>query len=371
LKGSIKKNKQTGKWDFVIDIGKDPLTGKRKQKRRRGFESKKEAEKALTALLNEVNEGTYIEPSKQLYSDYLNKWLRGREHSLSVQTLKAYKSYIKTHIAPTLGYVKLSALNPLHIQKFVMELRSKGLSPATVKRIFNVVNSSLNSAVKMELIKKNPASNNVEKPKWDSKENTIWNLKEVSSFLKVAKSSPYYIAFFLAVMTGMRQGEVLGLRWKDIDFENECLYVKQTLTHDGKQFKDGAKSKAGNRSIGLDTYTIAVLKQHRKKVVANKLKYGIAYNDFDLVVCTPKGKPINPRNLLRAFYSLITKANLPKIRFHDLRHTHASLMLQQGENIKLISGHSSVKITLDTYSHVLPNMQKEASNRLANQLFKS
>jgi hypothetical protein len=154
LKGSIKKNKQTGKWDFVIDIGKDPLTGKRKQKRRRGFETKKEAEKALAALLNEVNEGTYIEPSKQLYSDYLNKWLKGKEHSLSIQTLKLYKSYMKTHIVPALGYLKLSALNPLHIQEFVTELRNKGLSQTTVKRIFNVVNASLNSAVKMGLIKK-------------------------------------------------------------------------------------------------------------------------------------------------------------------------------------------------------------------------
>lgn len=373
MKGSIKKNKQTGKWDFVIDIGKDPLTGKRKQKRRRGFETKKEAEKALAALLNEVNEGTYIEPSKQLYSDYLNKWLKGKEHSLSIQTLKLYKSYMKTHIVPALGHLKLSALNPLHIQEFVTELRNKGLSQTTVKRIFNVVNASLNSAVKMELIKKNPASA-IEKPKWDSKEITIWNLQEVSSFLKVAKSSPYYIAFLLAIMTGMRQGEILALRWKDIDFENECLYVRQTLTHDGKEFKNGAKSKAGNRSIGLDTHTISVLKQQRKKVVANKLKYGIAYNDFDLVVCSSKGKPINPRNLLRTFNNLVTKANLPKIRFHDLRHTHASLMLQQGENIKLISerlGHSSVKITLDIYSHVLPNMQKDASNRLASQLFNS
>ncbi|MDR9796318.1 site-specific integrase [Aeribacillus pallidus] len=214
----------------------------------------------------------------------------------------------------------------------------------------------------------------IEKHKWDSKEITIWNLQQVTSFLKVAKSSPYYIAFFLAVMTGMRQGEILGLCWKDIDFENEYLYVRQTLTHDGKEFKDGAKSKASNRSIGLDIHTISVLKQERKKVAANKLKYRIAYNNFDLVVCNSKGKPINPRNLLRSFNNLVTKANLPKIRFHDLRHTNASLILQQGKNIKLISerlGDSSVKITLDTYSHVLPNMQKEASHRLANQLFNS
>jgi integrase len=373
MRGSVKKDKKTGKYYFVVDIGKDPLTGKRRQKKKRGFETKKEAEKALATLLNELNEGTYIEPSKQLYIDYFNEWLISREHQLSIQTIKAYKSYLKTHISPALGHLQLSSLTPLHIQKFVAGLRDKGLSETTVKRIFNVVNASLNSAVKMELLKKNPASS-IEKPKWDSKEITIWNLQQVTAFLKVAKSSHYYTAFLLAIMTGMRQGEILGLRWRDVDFKNECLYIRQTLTHDGKGFKEGAKSKAGNRSIGLDANTLSALKQQRKIVIANKLKYGSAYNDFDLVVCTSKGKPINPRNLLRTFDNLITKANLPKIRFHDLRHTHASLMLQQGENIKLISerlGHSSVKITLDIYSHVLPNMQKEASKRLASQLFNS
>ncbi|WNS82402.1 site-specific integrase [Domibacillus sp. DTU_2020_1001157_1_SI_ALB_TIR_016] len=223
----------------------------------------------------------------------------------------------------------------------------------------------------MELIKKNPASG-VEKPKVTSKETIIWNATEVSLFLKHSMSSPYYIAFLLAVTTGMRQGEILGLRWRDIDFENECLYIRQTLTHDGIGFKEGTKSTAGNRSVGLDAVTIFNLKQHRKRIASNKLKYGPAYLNSDLIVCTSNGKPINPRNVLRTFYRLIAKANLPKIRFHDLRHTHASLMLQQGENIKLISerlDHSSVKITLDTYSHVLPNMQREASKRLANKLF--
>ncbi|MGG3449574.1 tyrosine-type recombinase/integrase [Domibacillus aminovorans] len=371
MKGSIKKNKQTSKWDFVIDIGKDPMTGKRKQKKKRGFETKKEAEKALAALLNELNEGLYIETSKQAYSDYIHFWLSIKTHEMSNQTLKAYQSYLKNHINSSLGSLSLSSLTPMHIQGFIGDLRNKELSESTIKRIFNVVNASLNAAVKMELIKKNPAST-IEKPRVAAKETAIWNLDEVALFLNRSISSPYYIAYLLAVTTGMRQGEILGLRWKDVDFENECLYIRQTLTHDGKGFKEGAKSKAGNRSIGLDTVTLSTLKQHRKQIATNKLRYSTAYADYDLVVCTNKGKPINPRNLLRTFDNLITKANLPKIRFHDLRHTHASLMLQQGENIKLISerlGHSSVKITLDTYSHVLPNMQQEASNRLADKLF--
>ncbi|MCP3764620.1 tyrosine-type recombinase/integrase [Domibacillus sp. A3M-37] len=168
---------------------------------------------------------------------------------MSIQTIKAYQSYLNNHIASSLGSLPLASMTPMHIQSFVGELRNKGLSEWTVKRIFNVVNASLNAAVKMELIKKNPASA-TEKPKVSVKEtNAIWSICQVSSFLKHSAPSSYHIAYLLAITTGMRQGEILGLRWKDIDFENECLFIRQTLTHDGKVLKKGAKSKAGNRSI--------------------------------------------------------------------------------------------------------------------------
>jgi len=371
MKGSITKNKKTGKWDFVIDVGIDKMTGKRKQKRKRGFNTKREAEEVLTKLKNELLQGTYIEPSQQFYCDYFNEWMDGKRHNMSNQTLKNYESYFLNHIHPILGNMQLSKINPLSIQKFLSTLHEKRLSDSTVKRIFNVVNASLNSALKMELITKNPASV-IEKPKVKTKEMKIWDADEITRFLRYAKESAYYTGFLLAVTTGMRQGEILGLRWRDVDLEEGLLYVRQTLNHDGKGFKTGAKSKAGNRTIGLDDYTVNALKQQRKIVVQNKLRYGALFQDYDLVICTPKGIAIRPRNLLRAFYSLIDKAGVTKIRFHDLRHTHSSLMLKQGENIKVISerlGHSSVRITLDTYSHVMPNMQKEASNRFAKQLF--
>ncbi|KGP89661.1 integrase [Pontibacillus chungwhensis BH030062] len=371
MKGSIKKNKKTGKWDFVIDIGKDSLTGNRKQKKRRGFKTRKEAERALNTLLHELNEGTFIEPSKQTYGKYLDTWMSSKRHDLSLQTYKLYTSYISSHINPILGKLKLSDLNTYHIQHFVNELRGKGLSDSTVKRIFNVVNTSLNNAKKLEMIKKNPA-NNLEKPKVNTKDIAIWDHDEISLFLKTAKKSPYYIVFLLSITTGMRQGELLGLRFKDVDFENKCLYIRQTLNHDGSGFKEGAKSKAGYRSVGVDSTTLSALEIQRVNNNTNKLKHAGEYEDYDLVACTKKGRSINPRNLIRTFYNLTSKANLPKIRFHDLRHTHASLMLQQGENVKIISerlGHSSVKVTLDIYSHVLPNMQNEASDRFAQKLF--
>jgi len=172
----------------------------------------------------------------------------------------------------------------------------------------------------------------------------------------------------------MRRGEILGLRWKDVDFDKGILYVRQTLSKDGKKFLSGAKTDSSVRSIKLSNETIAVLKKHKARVAKEKLKCGPDYVDYDLVICTSKGTPVNPENLKRTFERLIKAAGVPKIRFHDLRHTHATMLLAQGVHAKVISerlGHSNIKTTLDIYSHVLPNMQEEAANQIDALLSKS
>ncbi len=164
----------------------------------------------------------------------------------------------------------------------------------------------------------------------------------------------------MALVTGMRQGELLGLRWKDVDLEKGHLTISQTLSHDGK-------TKSSLRKILLPASTVAKLKKHRAVVLKEKLSQGEEYQDNDLVMCTPSGTPINPANVRRSLNVLIKKAAVPKIRFHDLRHTHATLLLAKGVNVKVISerlGHSNIKITLDTYSHVLPTMQEDAVNKI-------
>ncbi len=211
---------------------------------------------------------------------------------------------------------------------------------------------------------KNCASK-VKLPKGAKKEMLVWNELEIKRFLEFAKENRYYIAFELALLTGMRQGEILGLRWKDINLDKGYLVINQTLSHDGKTFLVCGKTKSSRRNIQHPNSTIDGLKRH--KIIVNKEKENDIYTNNDLVVCTQVGTPLNPANLRRSFNNLIKTAQVPQIRFHDLRHTHATLLLSKGVNIKVISerlGHSNIKVTLDTYSHVLPTMQEDAIKKL-------
>ncbi|PFK49394.1 site-specific integrase [Bacillus thuringiensis] len=366
MKGSVKKDKRTGKYFYIVDIGIDPLTGKRKQKKKRGFITKKEAENALTKLLSEVHTGTYVEPSKLLYGEYLENWFNTKKHSVGIQTANVLKGYLNSRIIPSLGNIKLAKLTSLHMQNYVNSLRNEGLKRGTIEKIIKIIRNSLEHAIDLELISKNVAVK-TKLPKADKEELTVWNEQEVQLFLKVTQDSRYSIVFHMALVTGMRQGELLGVRWKDVDLEKGHLIISQTLSHDGKTFLLGGKTKSSLRKILLPASTVAKLKKHRAVVLKEKLSQGEEYQDNDLVMCTPSGMPINPANIRRSLNALIKKAAVPKIRFHDLRHTHATLLLAKGVNVKVISerlGHSNIKITLDTYSHVLPTMQEHAVNKI-------
>ncbi len=193
----------------------------------------------------------------------------------------------------------------------------------------------------------------------------MWNEQEIQVFLKAAQDSRYSTVFHMALVTGMRQGELLDLRWKDVDLEKGHLTISQTLSHDGKAFLFGGKTKSSLRKILLPVLTVSMLKKHRAVVLKEKLSQGEEYQDNDLVMCTPSGTPINPANVRRSLNALIQKAAVQKICFHDLSHTHATLLFAKGVNV--ISerlGHSNIKITLDTYLHVLPTMQEDAVNKI-------
>lgn len=362
MKGSVKK--EGSSWYYVVDLGKDEF-GKRKRKKQRGFKTKKEAEQALAKVVNEVNNGTYVEPTKTLYSDFLNEWLENKRNSIKKQTYENYILLSNIHIIPSLGSLTVSQLTPMVIQRFINDLLNKGLSASYVKKILAILTGSLKKAEQWGMIHKNPTSL-IEKPRLTKKEMLVWDEKEIEQFLKVAQADRLYIAFLLAITTGMRQGEILGLRWKDIDFESGILYIRQTLSHDGKIFLSEAKTKSSLRSIHLPNESIEALKKHRRMVIQEKLK-AEHYTDLDLVVCTVHGTQVNASNLNRTFKRLQEEAKVTKIRFHDLRHTHATLLIKLGINPKVVAerlGHSNTRMTLDTYSHVLPNMQEEAVQKL-------
>lgn len=360
------KNGKT-KWFYMLDTGKDK-SGKRKQKKKSGFNSEREAKKELRIAEAEVFKGTYVEPSKVSYEQFLLDWFNNdKKKSIGSQTRVVYQQYIDTYIIPHLGNVTLGELTSKVIEKFINEMfYEKKYSASTIKKALNIIKSSIDYGVGNKYFRTNMARK-VALPKNEEKEMTVWKKDEVNKFLKVAESSRYYSLFYTALTTGMRQGELLGLRWKDIDFVNKTLTIKQVLDHNGKDIRTGTKTKSSKRTINLGDKTVEVLEKQREMVEHEK-SLDKGYQNHDLVFCTPLGTPLHPSNIRnRIFNKLIEKAEVPKIRFHDLRHTHATLLLQQKVNPKVIQerlGHSNVKITLETYSHVLPTMQKEVAKKI-------
>lgn len=359
-----KKNK----YYFELDVPTE--NGKRKRIKRRGFSRKTDAKNAMIALQNEILNGTYLEPSKITLTDYMKDWLKNKQ-DLSYQTRDLYASYLKIHINPRLGHIPLSKLTAQHIQTFIYTLREeKKLAPGTIRRIFNVINTSLRSAVKLGLITRNVADL-IEKPKDQrQKEFMIWTNQEAKAFIdQIIGTTRYDILFITALYTGMRQGEILGLRWKDIDYHQKIIRVVQTLTHDGKHLKQGAKTLSSIRTIAVSEALITFFIIQEGRVEQERNDAGDGYVDNNLVFPTSIGTPVRPRDVVKTWKKKLRNFNLPKMTFHDIRHTHASMLLASGVNVKVISerlGHSSPRMTLEVYSHLLPHMQQEAADKIAD-----
>ncbi|HFR4142331.1 TPA: tyrosine-type recombinase/integrase [Bacillus cereus] len=369
---TVKKDQNTKKWYFILTHGKKE-DGKPRQFKKRGFKTKQEAHKAMLELEQSITLGTYIQPNKILYKEYLlERFLEDKMTKVKKQTLNTYRWIVEKHIIPAIGDVELTKLNPIIIQGLYNKLtKEKVLSDENIQKVHTLINDSLKKAERWGLIARNPAAL-VDRPKAVKKEITVWNVEEVRKFLKYAKKSGrYYIAFLLALTTGMRQGEILGLRWKDVDFENGCVRITQTLSSDGKDLLPYTKTKSGSRTIDLPEETVTALKKHWL-FIRRERERNCSYKNLDLVVCTEFGTPTHKSNIRRVFKSIIKKADIPKIRFHDMRHTHATLLLLQGVNPKIVSerlGHADVRITLDTYSHLLPSMQRDTAIKFGKMLF--
>ncbi|MEK4236437.1 site-specific integrase [Paenibacillus sp. FSL H7-0714] len=362
---SLKKNK----WYFVIEdgVGKD-----RKRIKRRGFKRKQDAEEAERELLNQLKGGLDLKASKTLYSNFMEDHLNDKKTSVKESTLKMYKALVNNHILPTLGDLELGEIKPRHIQNLYNKLFESGkLSDENIQKVHSIINESLNKAAGHDMIIKNPALA-VKRPKAEKKEMLYWSEEESHKFLQSAANDRYYYAFLLALTTGMRQGEVLGLRWKDVDLDKRTISVVQILSHDGKTFQTGAKTDAGTRSIGIDITTVTALRTLKHRCNEEKIGEKHIYQDNDLVICTALGTPVSPRNLNRSFTKLVEKAEVKKIRFHDLRHTHVVMLLKARENNKRIAdrlGWSSVKM-IDRYAHVMPDMQQETADLFGSVFFK-
>lgn len=368
----IKRGPNT--WLVRVYMGTD-ANGKRKYHNRTVHGTKKDAERYLAQVLRDRDLGLFVEPTRQTVNEYLDRWLSEVvKQRVRPRTYHDYESLLKRYVRPVLGARRLSQLNPVEVQALYNDLVEQGLSARTVRYVHAVLHSALKQAVKWGMVQRNVAKL-VELPRQKKREMCCLTPEEARRFLDAAKGTRWEALFSLMLTTGLRPGEALGLKWADVDFENGRLHVQRALVrinNSGQWRLEEPKTVRARRVIPLPRNVLQVLKVHRKQQLEEKLK-ATNYTDYGFVFATANGRPLAEKNLVREYFKpLLKKAGLPDIRLYDLRHTCATLLLAAGENPKVVSerlGHASVTITLDTYSHVLPDMQKSATKKLQELLF--
>jgi integrase len=372
VKGSIQKRvgKRGTSYIVTYDLAPAPVTGKRRQKRETA-PTRKEAEALLTKALHQLHSGTYIEPSTIPLGTYLVKWLEAAEATIRPATWHRYQRLIVRHMIPALGSVPLAKLTPLHVQDFYAD-KLMTLSPGTVGMVHAVLHRALSQAVKWQMLTRN-VCDAVDVPQPGKPELSVWTARQARAFLEGTANDPYAALWRLALTTGMRQGELLALLWDDVDLERGTLAVRRTLTigKDGRYTVGEPKSASGRRSIALPPSCIAALRRHRARQNERRLQWGEAWQETGHVFDRGDGARLSVPTMAGAFHRLIRQLGLPRIRFHDLRHTSATLALAEGVHPKIVAerlGHSNVGMTLNKYSHVSMDMQREAADRLDKAL---
>ena len=368
-----------GKWIFGFDVGRDPTTGKRQQRWHTVKGTKKDAERELRKLLQTVETGSYIEPTKLTFRAFLSQWLTDVKPRTAPRTYEGYEWVCRQHIIPALGSVDLTKLLPTHLQAHYARALEKGrldgsggLSPRSVIHQHRIIHEALQDAVKWGLLPRNVAQA-VDPPKAPRHEMRTLQVDGVRTLLAALDGHWAYEPIFLAVHTGMRRSELLGLRWGDVDLAMATVSVQRALHYlrDGSLVFTQPKSQKGVRQVALTPSAVVTLRDYRVQKEQEAVLLGTSITSERLVFCHPDGSPLLPNSLTHAYLRAARSAGLHGVRLHDLRHTHASLMLRQGVHPKIVSerlGHSTVGITLDLYSHVAPGLQEAAAQRFEEGL---
>lgn len=385
MRGHIRKRGKS--WVLVIYVGRDPQTGKPKQ-HWSTYRTRQEAEAAQAQLNVHLQGGGFLPNTRLRVGEYLEQWLKddvSTNSDLAQTTRAIYKHAVRHHALPVLGYVPLARLSRQAIQAFIRAKLQEGLSAASVHQLYRVLHGALGQAVKLGHLARNPCEF-VKPPRIQRSEMQVLDEEQVRIFLGEAKrSSRYYPLYLTAVLTGMRLGELLGLRWKDVDLPLNVASIQQILYRLGREqiFKP-PKSQKSKRPVALPPVVVEELRRLKEWQEEQRRKRGICpspdckdrncvrWHDQGLVFCQPIGRPLHGHNITqRDFRRLLKRAGLPRIRFHDLRHSHATHLLRQGVHPKIVQerlGHSTPAFTLAVYSHVLPGMQEQAARELAERL---
>jgi integrase len=375
---ATKNGGQTTSWYVVMDLNRGP-DGRRRQKWHGGFRTRKEAEVAKGKLANEMHSGLYVEPSKVTLREWVeSNWLPTMRSQVKPSTWDSYMRNLHLQLLPTLGHRTLQQLTPLVLNGLYAELLESGkqtragggLAPKTVRYVHATLHKVLADAVDGGLLQSNPADRaRPPKPRVSGqREMQVWDADQLAKFLVHVSGHQIEAAFHLAAMTGMRRGEVLGLRWQDIDFSSKRLAIRHTLVSVAYEIRDSTPKTHQARVVDLDLVTIEHLRAHQSRQEEQPQEWGSLYQDNDLVFRREDGSPVHPDSFTQAFDAEVRRSGLPRIRLHDLRHTHATIALRAGIPVKVISerlGHENPAFTMKQYAHVLPGMQAEAAALIA------
>lgn len=386
MAGSIEKRGE-GRYRLTYSAGTGPGGKRLRYRKTISAKNDREAEKELAKFVAEIEKGQYLEPSKLTLEDFSKRWLRDyAEVNLAPKTIARYKGMLDHHILPAMGHMKMPDIKPLHIIEFENMLREDGarrdgkkggLSDSTILKYHRLLSSMLNDAVHWQVIKSNPVAR-VKPPKADKPDIAYYNEEQTAAMLKALEQEPikYRALVELALATGLRKGELMGLEWQDIDFSAGTLTVErasQYLPEKGV-FTKKPKNVSSGRIISLPASTLSLLKRHKVEQNKERLKVGDLWQQSDRLFTTWDGKPMHPDTPYSWFREFQDKHGLPHISFHALRHTSATLLINEGLNVKALSarlGHAETSTTMNIYAKALQSADRAAADMMDGILSQS
>jgi len=372
-RGSVFKRKGSKAWTVLLDLGVDE-NGKRRREWHSGFRSKIAAEKARTELLAGLDAGAHVKPSDLTLREFVvGTWLPGlRAGSLRPTTVEMYSRSARCYLLPPLGRVKLCDLSPIRLKGWLDGLRTEGTGARTVQVAYATAHRALRSALDLELIPRNPADNaevRAAKPPLRSKAPTVWTAEQTRRFLGSQRDDRLFALWRLATMTGARRGELCGARWRDVDFDSGELHIRETaVVVNYRVVESTPKTAASRRTVALDEATVAALRALRARQSEEMLAFGRRRDDETHLFTCEDGEPLHPQRLTTMLAARAKRAGLPVVRFHALRHGHATAALEAGVPMKVVSdrlGHSSIVVTANCYSHVTAATDRAAASQIA------
>jgi integrase len=378
VKGHIRE-RSPGRWAIVIDIHRDPATGRRRRKWHSFAGTKRQAQIECARLISAVQGRSYLEPSRITVAAHLERWLEHVSSQVTPKTFERYCGVVRSNIVPSLGGILLTKLQPAQISetyaKALVSGRKDGrggLSPASVLYMHRLLKEALTVAVgQWRLLTWNPADA-VKAPKLARKSMKALDPAGTAALLDFARPYRLFIPIMLAVTSGLRRGEICALRWRNVELGTTPQLSISVSTEQTKAGIREKTTKSGRaRTVALTQLAVEELQRHKLHQAEELLRLGLRQTDEMYVVARADGQPLKPNSLTHEFVRFISGIDLPKVRFHDLRHSHATHLLASGVHPKIAQerlGHATVAITLDLYSHVLPGMQADAASRVDDAL---